>query len=163
MRWDPFRDLLSIQDEMNQVFRRAIGQGDQGEAAEARLWAPAIDISERKDAYIVTAELPGIRPEDLEVSLEDGVLTIKGERKFSQESSDQQWHRVERRYGAFRRTITLPTQTNADEIEASFENGLLEVVVPKAEEARPRKIQIRGTGGTGGTKAAIEGGSTVTR
>lgn len=159
MRWDPFRDLLSIQDEMNQVFRRAIGQGGQGESsAEGRLWAPAIDISERKDAYIVTAEVPGVRPEDLDVSLEDGVLTIKGERQFSQESSEQQWHRVERHYGAFRRTITLPSRTKADEIEASFENGLLEVIVPKAEEARPRKIQIRGTGGT---KATVEGSSTV--
>jgi HSP20 family protein len=157
MRWDPFRDLLSIQDEMNQVFRRATGQGGQGEASEGRLWAPAIDISERKDAYIVTAEIPGVRPEDLDVSLEDGVLTIKGERQFSQESSEQQWHRVERRYGAFRRTITLPTRTKADEIEASFENGLLEVVVPKAEEARPRKIQIRGAG----AKPAVEGSSTV--
>jgi HSP20 family protein len=157
MRWDPFRDLLSIQDEMNQVFRRAIGQGGQSEASEGRLWAPAIDISERKDAYIVTAEVPGVRPEDLDVSLEDGVLTIKGERRFSQESSEQQWHRVERRYGAFRRTITLPTRTKADEIEASFENGLLEVVVPKAEEARPRKIQIRGAG----SKPAVEGSSTT--
>jgi HSP20 family protein len=159
MRWDPFRDLLSIQDEMNQAFRRVMGAGGQGEpASEGRLWAPAIDISERKDAYIVTAELPGVRPEDLDVSLEDGVLTINGERQFSQESSEQQWHRVERRYGAFRRTITLPTRTKADEIEASFENGVLEVVVPKAEEARPRKIQIRGAG----SKPAVEGSSTRT-
>ena len=152
MRWDPFRDLLSVQDEMNQVFRRALGTG---EASEGRLWAPALDISERKDAYLVTVELPGVNPDDLEVTLEDGVLTIQGERRFSSESSDQQFHRVERRYGSFRRTVSLPTRTKADEIAAAFEQGVLEVVVPKAEEARPRKIQISGT------KPAVEGSSTT--
>jgi HSP20 family protein len=155
MRWDPFRDLLSVQDEMNQVFRRALGQGGRD---EGRVWAPALDISERKEAYLVTVEVPGIGPEDLEVTLEDGVLTIQGERQFTQESSEQHFHRVERRYGSFRRTVTLPTRTKADEIEASFENGVLEVVVPKADEARSHKIEIRGA--AGGTKPVVEGSST---
>jgi HSP20 family protein len=160
MRWDPFRDLLSIQDEMNQVFRRAIGQGGQGESGEGRaLWAPALDISERKDAYLVTVEVPGVRPEDIEVTLEDGVLTVQGQRQFTQESSEQQYHRVERRYGAFRRTVSLPTRTKVDAIEASFDNGVLEVVVPKAEEARPRKIEIRA--GAHGAKQSVEGSAKV--
>jgi HSP20 family protein len=146
-RWDPFQDLLSIQDEMNQLFNRAFGQERPGQGGErergGRMWAPALDISERRDAYVVTVEVPGIKPEELDITLEDGLLTIQGERRFSQETSDQQWHRVERRYGSFRRSITLPSQVQADKIEASFENGVLEVVVPKAEEAKPKKITVR--------------------
>ena len=104
-RWDPFQDLLAIQDEMNQVFGRA----RQGQAG-GRVWAPALDISERKDAYVVTVEVPGVNADDLDITLEDGLLTIQGERQFTSESSEQQYHRVERRYGSFRRSITLPSQ-----------------------------------------------------
>ena len=106
-------------------------------------WAPALDISERKDAYLVTVEVPGVEPEDLDITMEDGLLTIKGERQFTSESSEQQFHRVERRYGAFRRSITLPAQVQADQIEATFDNGVLQIVVPKAEEAKPKRIQVR--------------------
>jgi HSP20 family protein len=135
---------------MNQLFGRAVGQSQgrgQGQVGE-RMWAPALDISERKDAYVVTVEVPGVKPEELDITLEDGLLTIQGERRFTQESSDQQFHRVERRYGSFRRSITLPAQVQAEQIEASFENGVLEVIVPKAEEAKPKKITVRpGSGG----------------
>jgi len=136
-RWDPFQDLLAIQDEMNQVFGRA-RQGQGG-----RVWAPALDISERKDAYVVTVEVPGINPDDLDITLEDGLLTIQGERQFTQESSEQQFHRVERRYGAFRRSITLPAHVMAEGIEATADNGVLQILVPKAEEAKPKRIQVR--------------------
>jgi HSP20 family protein len=152
-RWDPFQDLLAIQDEMNQVFGRARqGQGQGG----GRMWAPALDISERKDAYVVTVEVPGVNAEDLDITLEDGLLTIQGERQFTQESTEQQFHRVERRYGSFRRSITLPSQVQADAIEASFENGVLEVVVPKAEEAKPKKISVK----AGGSRREVKGTST---
>jgi HSP20 family protein len=161
-RWDPFQDLLAIQDEMNQLFGRAVGQGGQrgqgqgqGQVAE-RMWAPALDISERKDAYVVTVEVPGVKADDLDITLEDGLLTIRGERRFTQETSEQQFHRVERRYGSFRRSITLPSQVQADHIEASFEDGVLEVVVPKAEEAKPKKISVR----AGGGRQQVEGTST---
>ena len=103
MRWDPFQDLRSAQDEMAQMspmLAHALGLHTQ--QASATAWAPALDISERKDAYLVTVELPGLKPEDLDITLEDGLLTIQGERQFTQESSEQQFHRVERRYGAFR-------------------------------------------------------------
>ena len=112
-RWDPFQDLLAIQDEMNQVFGRA----RQGQAGR-RVWAPALDISERNDAYVVTVEVPGVKADDLDITLEDGLLTIQGERQFTSEPSEQQYHRVERRYGSFRRSITLPSQVRADAIEA---------------------------------------------
>jgi HSP20 family protein len=149
MRWDPFQDLRSTQDEMAQMspmLAHALGlharqQGN--DRAMTTAWAPALDISERKDAYLVTVEVPGVEPEDLDITMEDGLLTIKGERQFTSESSEQQFHRVERRYGAFRRSITLPAQVQTDQIEATFDNGVLQIVVPKAEEAKPKRIQVR--------------------
>jgi HSP20 family protein len=145
MRWDPFQDLRSAQDEMAQlrpILAHALGlHGRQQGSATA--WAPALDISERKDAYLVTVELPGVEAEDLEITMEDGLLTIQGERHFAHDSSEQQFHRVERRYGAFRRAITLPAHVMAEGIQASFEDGVLQVLVPKAEEAKPKRIQVR--------------------
>ena len=150
MRWDPFQDLRSAQEEMAQMspmLAHALGlhtqQGSATATATATAWAPALDISERKDAYLVTVELPGVEAEDLEITLEDGLLTIQGDRQFTSESSEQQFHRVERRYGAFRRSITLPAQVQTDRIEASLDNGVLQIVVPKAEEATPKRIQVR--------------------
>ena len=164
--WDLFDDLRSAQDELLQM-NRMYGQrllppgqfGQFGQRLEARpstqAWAPAVDISERPDAYLVTVELPGVKLDDLTITLEDGLLTIQGERQFTSESSEQQYHRVERRYGSFRRSITLPSQVQADAIEASFEDGVLEVVVPKAEEAKPKKISVR----AGGSRQQVEAAS----
>ena len=149
MRWDPFQDLRSAQDEMAQMspmLAHALGlhaqQQGNGRAATTA-WAPALDISERKDAYLVNVELPGLKPEDLDITMEDGLLTIQGERHFAHDSSEQQFHRVERRYGAFRRSITLPAHVMAEGIQASFEDGVLQILVPKAEEAKPKRIQVR--------------------
>ena len=147
MQWDPFQDLRSAQDEMAQMspmLAHALGlQGEPQGSDRATAWAPALDISERKDAYLVAVELPGLKPEDLDITMEDGLLTIQGERQFAQESSEQQFHRVERRYGAFRRAITLPAHVMAEGIQASFEDGVLQILVPKAEEAKPKRIQVR--------------------
>jgi HSP20 family protein len=157
-RWDPFQDLRSAQDELAQMspmLAHALGlhaQQGSGQATTAA-WAPALDISERKDAYLVTVELPGVQADDLQVTLEDGLLTIQGERHFAQESSEQQFHRVERRYGAFRRSITLPAHVMAEGIEASADNGVLQIVVPKMEEATPKRIQVR----PGGQREAVAG------
>jgi HSP20 family protein len=146
-RWDPFQDLRSAQDEMAQIspmLTHALGlQGQPQGSDRATAWAPALDISERKDAYLVTVELPGVEADDLDITLEDGLLTIQGERQFAHDSSEQQFHRVERRYGAFRRSITLPAQVQAEQIEASFDNGVLQILVPKMEEAKAKRIQVR--------------------
>jgi HSP20 family protein len=155
-QWDPFEDLRSGQDEMGPMLARALGRYGQrqGAAADSTLaWAPALDISERKDAYLMTVELPGVKLDDLQITLEDGLLTIQGERHFADDSSDQQFHRVERRYGAFRRSITLPTQVQADAVEATVEDGVLQIMVPKAEEAKPKRIQVR----PGGQQDAVAG------
>ena len=148
-QWDPFQDLRSAQDEMAQMspmLAHALGlHGEQQGSGRATTtaWAPALDISERKDAYLVTVELPGVEADDLQVTLEDSLLTIQGERHFAHDSSEQQFHRVERCYGAFRRSITLPAHVMAEGIQASADNGVLQIVVPKMEEATPKRIQVR--------------------
>ena len=161
-RWDPFQDLRSAQDEMAQMspmLAHALGlQGQPQGSGTATAWAPALDISERKDAYLVTVELPGVDADDLEITLEDGLLTIQGERHFAHDSSEQHFHRVERRYGAFRRSITLPAHVMAEGIQASFEDGVLQILVPKAEEAKPKRIQVR-PGRMEVTAASSEGAS----
>jgi HSP20 family protein len=159
-RWDPFQDLRSTQDEraryqLDSLFAPTLGLfGQRLDAAmpSTPVWAPALDISERKDAYLASVELPGVKLEDLTISLDDGLLTIQGERSFADDASEEQYLRVERRYGAFRRSITLPAHVMADAVEASFEDGVLQILVPKAEEAKPKRIEVR----PGGKREAIE-------
>jgi HSP20 family protein len=148
--WDPFQDLRSTQDErtqtqMDRLFAHALGlhgQWQSATGASTRAWAPALDISEGTDAYRVTVELPGVKLDDLEITVEDGLLTIQGERHFASESSEEQYHRLERSSGAFRRSITLPAQVEADAVEASMEDGVLRILVPKADEAKAKRIQV---------------------
>ncbi len=159
-QWDPFEDPRSAQDElsqMNPMLAHALGLHGQRQGAAASstpaAWAPALDISERKDAYVVTVELPGVKLDDLQITLEGGLLTIQGERHFADDSSEQHFHRVERRYGAFRRAITLPAHVQADAIEATADNGVLQIMVPKVEEAKPKRIEVR----PGSRLGAVEG------
>jgi HSP20 family protein len=145
--WDPFGDLRSAQDErtqdqMDRLFAQALGLHGRWQTASARAWAPALDISEGKNAYLVTVELPGVKLDDLEITLEDGLLTIQGERHVANDSSEEQFHRLERSSGAFRRSITLPAHVEADAVEASMEDGVLRILVPKAEEAKAKRIQV---------------------
>jgi HSP20 family protein len=159
-QWDPFQDLRSAQDEriryqIDSLFAHALAmQGQrQGAAVDSTaVWAPALDIAERKDAYLVSVELPGVKLDDLKITLDDGLLTIQGERYFTDDASEQQLHRVERAYGAFRRSITLPAHVMADAVQASFEDGVLQILIPKAEEAKPKRIEVR----PGGQREAIE-------
>jgi len=148
-RWDAFHDLRAAQDQAIYYLTRMLGQTPGQElqqsgygAASTPAWAPAIDISELKDAYVVTVELPGVKLDDLEIAYQDGLLTIQGERGLAPTSADQQTHLVERRYGPFRRSVTLPLHVTADAIDASFEDGVLRVQVPKAEEAKPKRIEV---------------------
>jgi HSP20 family protein len=150
-QWYPFGDLRSAQEEqaqtqLDRLFAHALGLHGQWQGATGagtRAWAPALDIAERKDAYLVTVELPGVKLDDLEITLEDGLLTIQGERHFTNDSSEEQFHRVERSSGTFRRAITLPpAHVVADAVEASMEDGVLRILVPKAEQAKPKRIQV---------------------
>jgi HSP20 family protein len=149
-QWDPFQDLRSTQEEqaqnqLDRLFAHALGlhgQWQSATGANIRAWTPALDIAERADAYLVAVELPGVKLDDLEITLEDGLLTIQGERHYVNDSSEEQFHRVERSSGAFRRSITLPAHVMTDAVEASMEDGVLRILVPKAEEAKPKRIQV---------------------
>lgn len=139
VRFDPFRDLAALREDMNRVFARTLGDALPADAA----WAPAIDIRETPDEIVMSVEVPGLDAEDIDIEVEDNVLTISGERRFEERSEDEHHHRVERRYGRFSRSVTLPQNVTTDDIRADLERGVLEVHVPKAEEARPRKIAVR--------------------
>jgi HSP20 family protein len=145
--WDLFEDLRDAQDEMlrlnrmrAQRFGQFAPQYDEGTAKA--MWAPMVDISERKDAYLVAVELPGVGLDDLEITFQDGLLTIQGERRDPHDAATEKLHRVERRYGTFRRSITLPSHVMADGIEATTQDGVLQILVPKAAELHAKRIQV---------------------
>lgn len=142
MRWRPMRDLLSIQEEVNRLFDEFFGRFPSRLDIFETGWSPSVDIRETKDDIIVEAELPGIKQDDVSVSITDNVLTIKGEKKQEKEVKEEQYHRIERSYGAFQRSFTLPTVVQADKAKATFKDGVLKVVIPKAEEAKPKEIKI---------------------
>lgn len=151
--WDLFEDLRAAQEEMMMARALAWRAGQQRDsAAAAAAWAPAVDISERKDAYLVAADLPGVKTGDVEITFEDGLLTIQGERHPTRDAAGEKVHRAERRYGAFRRSIMLPMHVKADAIEASTQNGVLQILVPKAEEVHAKRIQVR----RGSDQAALQ-------
>ncbi len=132
-RWDPLRDLLGMEDE----FERALGRSGTRHA-----WAPTMDVRETDDHFEVAVDLPGLEPGDVSVTFEDGVLTISGKREVGTERSDETYHRIERSYGSFARSIRLPRTADGEKIEASFDKGVLTVTVPKAEVAKPRTIEV---------------------
>jgi HSP20 family protein len=162
--WDLFEDLRDRQDEllrMNMLRGQRFGQyGQQYGGAATQVWAPAVDISERKDAYLVSVELPGIGMDDIEITFEGGLLTIQGERHVAHDSSEQKMHRVERRYGTFRRSINLPTHVMADAIEATAQDGVLYILVPKATEVHAKHIAV--SAGPGGAQTKSTKGKTRT-
>jgi len=143
--WDLFEDLRAAQDAMLRLTAGRNGRPVPGDGASGdTAWAPAVDIGERRDAYLVTAEIPGVSADDVEVTFDDGLLTIQGERNRAGEASAEQVHRSERPHGRFRRSIMLPSHVDADKIEASAQDGVLKILVPKPRETRGKRIQVRG-------------------
>jgi HSP20 family protein len=131
---DPFRDLRTIEDEFDRLVGRAFSR---------ETWMPALDVRETDDRYEVKVDLPGLDRDDVKVTFEDGMLTISGTRRFDNEDRGDTWHRIERGFGTFARSIRVPQTADADRIEASFDKGVLTVVVPKTEQAKPRTIEVR--------------------
>lgn len=132
---------MSIQNEMNRLFGRTYG-GDVGESSRGA-WTPALDVHETQDKFVITMELPGVSPDDVDISVEDSSLVVRGERKFYSEQDEEAFLRIERRFGEFTRSLTLPSTADAESIQASFDQGVLKIEVPKKEEAKPRKISIK--------------------
>lgn len=138
VRFDPFRDITTLRDEMNRLFNRTVGDG----VSSGSSWTPAVDIFDAQDEIVLRAELPGLTPEDIDIEVDDNVLTLKGERRFQETVEEGRYYRLERSYGQFQRSVTLPQGVKADEISAGFDNGVLTVKVPKADEVKPRKISV---------------------
>jgi len=139
-RWDPFRDMMSIRNTMDHMFDRALAGSP--DSWQARAWDLALDVVESKDEFVVKASVPGIKPDDLEITFNNNTLTIKGEIKEEKDVDEGQYHLRERRYGSFARSLTLPAGIEANKIEANYEAGVLKLRLPKTEEIKPKKIAI---------------------
>ncbi len=142
IRWDPFRDLMTLREKMNRLFEDAgAGPGQERELISSS-WNPAVDIYESENQLVLTAEIPGVDEKDVEIKIEDNTLTIKGERKFEKETKEENYHRIERSYGSFYRSFTLPNYIDQDKIHAEHENGVLKITMPKKAELKPKKVKI---------------------
>ena len=160
IRWEPVRELHTMQNEMNRLFNTFFDSptpGNGGSGGSVRRWIPAMDVVETEDHFVLRADLPGLSENDVNIELEDNVLTVAGERKAEHEQRGEGYYRVERAFGSFSRSLTLPEGVNADAIQASFDNGVLEVRIPKPEQHKPRKVQIS----LGGQTKTIEGTETT--
>lgn len=144
VRWlDPFRDLTSIQDRMNQIFEDALARSrGRDEGLRTGMWTPAVDIYEKNDAVVVKAELPGVEKDQISVEVKDGILTLRGERKFERDVKEESFHRIERSYGTFLRSFSLPVSVDQEQVKATFRDGVLEVELPKKEQAKSKQIQV---------------------
>jgi HSP20 family protein len=142
--------------EIDRVFDAFFGQTDQG-----RRWMPPVDLVEAEDHFVLKADLPGLAEGDVNIEVQEGTLTISGERKAEHEQREKGWYRIERSFGRFSRSLTLPDGVDPDRIEASFSHGVLEVRIPKPEERKPRRIEISGSNGNG-QAVAVEGSATET-
>lgn len=145
-RWEPANDMAALSQRMDRLFDELMGRGLRRSGDESRVrgtWSPAVNILEKQDTIHITADLPGMKAEDVEVTVDNGVLTVRGERKLEESAEGETYHRVERIYGAFERTFTLPNSVDVNRIEAKFTNGEMEIVLPKREESKPRSVKVK--------------------
>lgn len=136
IRWDPFREMTSVQNQFNRLV-------DQVWSGRQESWLPAVDVFDTKDAVVLKAELAGMDVDDIKIEVEDNVLTVKGERRLEEKVDDERYYRIERRFGSFERSLALPQGVKPDDIVASYDDGILTVTVPKVEEERPRRIEVK--------------------
>lgn len=140
VRWDPFRDLVTLSDRLNRALSDSTGTSS---STSYGAWSPPVDIFERADGLVIRAEIPGVSKDDIDVRIENNVLTLHGERRREEGFDETAAHRLERVYGSFTRSFSLPTTVDAAKISASYRDGVLEIVLPKAEEAKPKRIQVQ--------------------
>lgn len=144
VRWNPFSEMSVLQNQMNRLFDSALHSWP-GDANGTTPWTPAADIYETENELVVTLDLPGVDPKMVDIRVENNILTIRGERQFNETQNKESFHRVERSYGAFARSFTLSTYVDADKIRAGYNNGVLNITLPKAEAVKPKRIQIATT------------------
>jgi len=143
VRYDPFRDLRTLQEEVNRLFTGNVARAFDDEGIARGSWSPNVDIYENKDQIVLEAELPGMKREDFDVSVENNIITLRGERHFEKKEDSDNYHRVERAYGSFTRSFTLPNTVSSEGASADYSNGILRVTVPKREETKARRIEIK--------------------
>jgi len=144
--WDPLREISSLENRLDKFFGRPLLSSNGNGASESMTvaqWSPLVDITEDDKEYLVKAELPDLKKEEVKVTVENGELTISGERKIEKEEKNKKFHRIERSYGSFVRSFTLPEGVSGDKVNADFKNGLLEIHLPKDEKARPKSIEVK--------------------
>jgi HSP20 family protein len=142
IRWDPYRDMVTLRDRMNRLFEDMSGSKGEETDLVAHSWAPSVDIYETENEVVLSAEIPGVDENDVEIKIEDNNLTLRGERKFEKETKEENYHRIERSYGSFFRSFALPSYIDQDRIEAEHVNGVLKIRMPKRAELKPRKVKI---------------------
>ncbi len=140
-RWEPFRGLTTLQDQMNRLFEDTLFRGRSDESA-LTTWAPAVDIYETENALVVKADLPDVNEKDLDIQVENNILTIRGERKFERDVKEDNYLRVERAYGSFSRSFSLGNTVNTEAIKAEYRDGVLTLTIPKREEAKPKQVKV---------------------
>jgi HSP20 family protein len=141
-RWDPFREFSTLQDRMNRLFRESYGPEGREETLNNTSFAPPVDVYEDEHRVHLKIEVPGVDEKDIDVRIENNVLTVHGERKFEKEEKQENFRRVERQYGSFTRTFTLPTTVDAEKVAASYDKGILKIALPKKAEAKPKQIKV---------------------
>jgi HSP20 family protein len=141
-RWDPFRDVLALQNRMNSLFQDFNRQADGGETMSTAAFVPPVDIYEDEHNIVLKLEVPGVKENELDIQLENNVLTVRGERKFEKEEKEENFHRVERRYGSFYRSFTIPNTVNSENVKASYDAGVLRIELEKRAEAKPKQIKV---------------------
>jgi len=142
IRWDPFRDLVTLRERMNRLFEDAFTSRGEEKDLVASSWSPSVDIYETENEIVLTAEVPGVDEKNIEIKLEDNTLSLNGERTFEKETKEENYHRIERAYGSFYRSFTLPRNIDQDNIKAESENGILRISMPKKPELKPKKVKI---------------------
>ena len=142
-RWDPFREAVSLSDAMNALLRESFIRPSNVPGQSGAGLLP-LDVSENENDFVIKASLPGVRPEDVQITVHGDTLTIQGETKAEEEKKGERWHLRERRFGSFQRSLSLATPVNSDKAQATFEHGVLTLVLPKSEHAKPRQIKVGG-------------------
>lgn len=142
VKFNPLSDLVSMQRDVNRMFDHFFPSRPDNQERESAVWRPVVDIHESENGYTVDVELPGLKKDEVSLNFQDGTLSISGERKYDQESTEKNSHRIERFYGKFFRSFSFPAAVDGDRIEASFGEGVLKISIPKAEEVKPRRIEI---------------------
>jgi len=143
-RWEPTREITTLRDRMDRLFNEALGRGWGGEEGLATgVWVPSVDVYETPESIVLKADLPEVKKDEVDISIENNTLTIKGEHKVEKEVTEKNFYRMERSYGSFSRSFTLPPTVAGDKAEASFENGVLTLTLPKREESKPRQIKVK--------------------